>query len=173
MNKKIWIKKSIVVGLLFVICFSSGCQTLRKKFVRPKKKLSDFKKTIPILEPIVYPRNNKSSEQKYRHSYTLAQVWIKELENLIRRTRKTRYVKREIYLINQILEQFNTMQENLTEDKSDELRRIINDIESWRPPYKKGIVWRQYRYKLERRLRIINKEIRKRYQPNSVQYDFK
>ena len=51
----------IFICLLSVSLIAGGCEPLRKKFTRQKKKDQETSAIIPILEPIDYPEKVHSS----------------------------------------------------------------------------------------------------------------
>ena len=69
----------LMIFLGSFILSSIGCEPLRKKFVRQKKKDENAQQFIPVLDPIDYPAAVYSAEEGYRKHYSLWRVWHKEL----------------------------------------------------------------------------------------------
>ena len=69
------------VGLvvLAVLFSATGCEPLRKKFVRKSKEAQTGKELIPVMVPEEYPAAVQSSAAVYRQNYSLVLVWIQEM----------------------------------------------------------------------------------------------
>ncbi len=74
------VSKRVCWGLVLIVLGTAtlGCEPLRKKFVRKKKK-ERIREVIPVLEPVEYPRQEYSADSLYRQHYSLWKVWFKDL----------------------------------------------------------------------------------------------
>src|SRR3989338_8775878 len=125
-------KKSVVaqmaVGsvLVLLVAMLSGCEPLRKKFTRQKKKdQSQSSQFIPVLDPLDYPDKVQTPEEKYRHSFSLWQVWHKEL---MMRLEEQASDKKINYTFNQVMVQLTEMEKLLTGEKQEKLGEYIGQL---------------------------------------------
>ena len=113
----------VVIGFLLVTMLTAGgCEPLRKKFVRQKKKTDESSKFIPVLDPIDYPRKTETSEELYKHHFSLWQVWDKEL---VMRIEERASDKKIQHTLNQVLVQLGEMEKLLTGEKQQQLSQQI------------------------------------------------
>jgi len=162
--------------VLFLISFvlilavsSSGCESLRKKFRREKKK-DKIVEDIPILEPIDYPETTHTPEELYKQHYSLFQVWFKELIEAVSDQDVGR--KRQLYLLNQILVHLQEIKNLITEEKQeslskklDKLNRIKKDLEA--PVSTRGMS------SIVRELELLEKDLRDEYSFRNMQSSLK
>jgi hypothetical protein len=124
-NSGWWTMGVFVVCATFLMAGLSGCEPLRKKFVRQKKKDKDGEQVTPILDPIDYPRAVATAEEQYHRHYTLSQVWFKEL--LIHLT-EGGSDKKTIFLMNQIKTQVTEMHALLTGEYQAKANAFLQQI---------------------------------------------
>jgi len=121
-------KFSTIVCLLyaFVILFSSGCEPLKKKFVRKKKdeKVDEF---VPVFQPIEYAVKNVSSEEKYIHNYSLWKVWVREMGQLFQDSDLN--YKRVKYTMTQLVLQLTEMEKHLVGEKKEGMSLVIKNLD--------------------------------------------
>jgi len=160
------------LGSTCFICFFlvaalsvDGCEPLRKKFTRKKKKENVENEAVPILEPIDYPAKVYSPSETYQHHYSLRQVWHNELLNLIL---EKGYDKRKLYLIDQVILNTQAMQNLLVEEGQaslagslEELRKVKADLEDPVPTRNLSA--------LKRELILIDKDIREDYKFSAIE----
>ena len=104
----------------------AGCEPLRKKFTRQKKKdQNEGTKFIPVLDPIEYPAKVESPAEAYKHYFSLWQVWDKEL---IMRVEEHASNKKINFTVNQLLTQLTEMEKFLTGEKQQQLSQLIAQI---------------------------------------------
>lgn len=113
--------------LTVLLVFStSGCEPLRKKFTRQKKKdASQSSQFIPVLDPIDYPDKVESPEESYRHYFSLWQVWDKEL---VMRIQEHASDKKINFTFNQFLVQLTEMEKLLSGEKRQKLNEYIAQL---------------------------------------------
>jgi len=157
--------KILICCLLVSTIFLDGCEPLRKKFTRKKKKTSVGDETVPILEPIDYPQKVYSPAETYKHHYSLWQVWNNELQSLVL---ENTYRKRKIYLVDQIIANLEVMKNLIVEEKQtalisslERLRKVKSDLEAFVPTRNLSA--------LKRELALIDKDIRNGYKFSSVE----
>lgn len=124
-------KMRTTVGLLLItiLLTSGGCEPLRKKFVRQKKKDQTRKEFIPVLDPIDYPASVQSPADAYRHYFSLWQVWDKEL---VMRIEEGASDKKISFTFNQLMIQLTELEKLLTGEKKTQMTQFItqlNDIQ--------------------------------------------
>jgi len=67
----------MLVIVVFVAGALSGCEPLRKKFVR-KKRIEKTNEVIPVLDPVDYPAMERSPLSVYQYHFNLWKVWLKD-----------------------------------------------------------------------------------------------
>ena len=67
----------MLVIAVFAAGALSGCEPLRKKFVR-KKKMDKTNEVIPVLDPVDYPVMERSPLSVYQYHFNLWKVWLKD-----------------------------------------------------------------------------------------------
>jgi hypothetical protein len=124
----------ILIALLTVSITLGGCEPLRKKFVRQKKKSDQEEKFIPVLEPIEYESAQVTPEGQYQHRYGLWMIWQKEMLTALEDQRGKKKLE---YVLGEILTQLIEMEKLVTAEKAVELKKhrdayqsILNEISS-------------------------------------------
>ncbi len=150
------------IGLMSI----QGCEPLRKKFRREKKK--KVKEEVPLLEPVDYPDHiERSVEDLYSHHYGLWRVWHRELTvNIMDDFSR----KRQIYMVKKELANLLGMQVLLKEAKRKELGVLIEKIERIRKDLLSPIA-SQNASSMKRRLESTDKKIRQGFNPRVVADD--
>ena len=122
-------KRSAVFSFLIIFLFTSmGCESLRKKFIRQKKKdQQDTSEVIPILEPIDYPEPIYSPLKEYQKHYSMWKVWQREL---LIGLEQAASAKQELYDLDQILTQLQEMEKLLVADKQAKFSSLTAQFES-------------------------------------------
>jgi hypothetical protein len=70
---------SLGVFLVLIAMFlTTGCEPLRKKFIREKKKDPAVSQFVPVFEPEVYPVPKESLAEQYDQLYVMWIIWSKE-----------------------------------------------------------------------------------------------
>lgn len=121
------LKIKATVGLLVItiLLTAGGCESLRKKFVRQKKKDQTKKEFIPVLDPIDYPAKVQSPEEAYRHYFSLWQVWDKEL---VMRIEEGASDKKISFTFNQLMIQLTELENLLTGEKKTQMNQFITQL---------------------------------------------
>ena len=120
--------KYFVVFIIFISfsLASLGCEPLRKKFTRKKKKGQEVsEEMLPVLSPIDYAPKIYTPEEKYRHSYGLWKIWSKDLLEAVDEKDND---KRQKYNLSQAIVQLTEMKKLVVEDKQKELEAIVMDF---------------------------------------------
>lgn len=130
-----------VIGTMIalIVIFSliaGGCEPLRKKFTRQKKKDSaQADEFIPVLEPEEYPEKVYSPAADYKYHYSLWQVWHKELSIAISEEQSN---KRQVYMASQMVTQVDALKNLVNAEKrpgfDDVLKSLGNLKESLERP---------------------------------------
>lgn len=106
---------SLSLFLMFLSCaIFSGCEPLRKKFIRQKKKSEDINQVMPVLVPEEYPAPVQTRQEQYRYHYSLWGVWTKEFLTVIEEPGRD---KRLRYVLEQMMIQLGQMKQLADEDK--------------------------------------------------------
>ena len=117
-------RKWIVAALAVTCVLSTGCEPLRKKFVRKKQQKEE---AIPILDPVEYAGPRETVEGVYRYHYGLWQVWQREL---ITAFQENQSPSRMDYLCKEVLTQLAGMQSVLTPEKRSGIDSYVKMIEN-------------------------------------------
>jgi len=126
-------KKYLIVLSAILMIGLTGCEPLRKKFVR-KKKQDRTKEVIPVLEPVDYPRDAYSVDSLYRHHYSLWKVWHKDLMVSLTEGDSD---KRIIQTLDQLTLQLQSLQALVNVDRKDRLDEFIAQVQGIRKSYDK------------------------------------
>jgi hypothetical protein len=113
------------VGIFLASTIFSGCEPLRKKFTRQKKKSAEGSEIIPVLEPIDYPAPNVTVQDKYRQHYSLWNVWSKDFVTVIDDNGSDRKLT---YILDQMDVQLEQMQLLVPEERKSELGQYRADL---------------------------------------------
>ena len=151
-----------MVGVIFLVAALglSGCEPLRKKFIRQKKKeKGESMETLPILEPLEYPEKVYSPEDLYKQHYSLWQAWYTDLLTAIDDREST---KREIYNLNQAVSHLEAMKKLLATDQQPELQAILRSLEEIREDLKQPQPFINLNY-IRLELESVGKKIRRQY----------
>ena len=115
----------IFVCLLYFVFSSAGCEPLRKKFIREKKKDKQSQRFIPVLEPEEYPVKMISAQEQYRYHYSLWKVWYRDFIQAIDDNSSG---KRQVYLLAQQIKELEKMGKLLVDERSQALKPVIEDL---------------------------------------------
>ncbi len=160
-NKKIGRIFFVIAGVAFLSLSLSGCTTLRKKFIRKKKKSKQSESFIPVLEPIDYPVAIHSSQERYAHHYSLWKVWQRDLIQTIERKESD---KRQKYLMAQVLVQLDEMKKWISQEKQQELTKIINNFQRIESEWTKPAAMRNA-FSLKKKLELNARRVRNDFNP--------
>ncbi len=153
----------IYVSFLFALC-SSGCEPLRKKFIREKKKDKESQEIVPVLEPEEYPVKSISPEEQYRYFYSLWRVWYRDLIQAIDENSSK---KRQIYLLNQEIKQLEKMSELLIDEKRELLVPVIEELRDLLQRLQLPAKLKNT-FVIKKRLRDIDKKLHDNFRPKIV-----
>jgi hypothetical protein len=137
----------------------SGCETLRKKFVRQKKKDREGQELIPIFEPVDYASQMISPEEQYKRFYSMWKIWNGDLIKTIDGEEPDSLIK---YNVDQSIVQLTEMRKWLNEDKKIELDKTIKVLQSVQKDMEAPAVMRnpfQMKMKVERNAKAIRNSL--------------
>jgi len=153
---------SFIIALIGIFSLTSiGCEPLRKKFTRKKKK-EKKEKFIPVLDPIDYPTRNVTPQERYHHHYNLWKIWHRELKQTV--DGEGPNSKRMNYQFAQTLTQLMEMEQYVKGTTHDQLLESINDMNRVQKRIKKPENMRNM-VSIRRKLDSISKEIRLKFNP--------
>ena len=115
----------VLVGMVILAVSTTGCEPLRKKFVRQKKKSAESSEFIPVLDPVDYPDRVVDAGQRYRYYFSMWQVWLRDLLTVLDEGGSD---KRITYLLNQTHVQMEEMSKLLTGPQKEELRKSMQEL---------------------------------------------
>ena len=155
----------VIVWCLVITITASGCESLRKKFTRQKKKEDTASgKFIPVLEPEEYPSKEHNPLAAYQYHYDLFKVWHRDLEATIE-DRMTD--KRQKYAYTNALIHLNAMVQLLNGPAQEHLGTIKKHFENVGRQLDQPAAMRSYP-SISTEIRLIGKDIRKGFLPEDV-----
>ena len=158
MGRRVCLGGMITVFLLVTLGLS-GCQPLRKKFIRQKKKDKEDSELTPILEPIEYPEKVHSPEGLYKEHYSFWQVWYGDLLAAIDDQESQ---KRQVYNIDKAIAHLEEMKRLLVPKEQRNLKMFIESLGKLRERLRQpSVLGSSTSIKLE--LESIGKKIRQEY----------
>jgi len=160
-DQKIFLLRIAVIIFLLIGLVAGGCEPLRKKFIRQKKK--DKEQSLgadPVLEPLEYPPKVYSSEELYRKHYSLWQAWHTDLLAAIDDEGS---LKRQLYDLGQAMVQLEEIKKLLLPGHQQKLQSLLDELEGVRAQMKKPLPLINVNA-LRRQLESVGKKIRRDYQ---------
>lgn len=162
------ILRLISICLIISFTFSmSGCETLRKKFIREKKK-KDENTVVPLLEPIDYPDKVITPTETYQKHYGLWQVWSKDLIVAVEENSND---KRILFLMQQTLSELKGMALCISSDKVAPLSSVISDLEKVNQELSEPSTIRNMNL-IQNKIERAFKSVRENWKPKQVQSIF-
>ncbi len=156
-----------VVCLSVLVLSLGGCASLRKKFVRQKKKAAQEEEFIPVLDPVDYAPAVVSAEERYAYHYSLWKVWYRDLiENIEYKTSD----KKQKYLLGEVIVQLEEMSKWMVDEKRQELNASIREWEAIRALYEEPAPARSMST-LRKKIESNAQKIRQQFNPEAV-HDF-
>ncbi|MCB9757619.1 MAG: hypothetical protein H6753_04245 [Candidatus Omnitrophica bacterium] len=153
-----------MVILIVTVGVGSGCEPLRKKFVRKKKTDAAENQTTVILDPIDYPDIVKTAAQIYQQHYDLWKVWQSELETIVADNANEKKVQ---YVLGQIKEQLNGMRDFLQKPAQEKIDLYIQDIQQLNLEFEKSNGFRNQTMILSK-IRALRRNIKDQFAPNKI-----
>ncbi|MDD5424547.1 MAG: hypothetical protein PHR74_04640 [Candidatus Omnitrophica bacterium] len=125
------LKKAVPVLLLVCMCMSmTGCETLKKKFVKkhPQKKVT----------PVMYPQDYKgvyTNDVLYNNHFNYWRTWTEDLIDCLKTKGSS---KREVLAATRAVEDLQRMQDLLNSPKKEDLEKYVKFYESVRKKVELG-----------------------------------
>lgn len=142
--------------LVVMVGVNSGCEPLRKKFIRKKKADAAEIQTTVVLDPIDYPDIVKTAGQIYQQHYNLWKVWQSELETIVADNANEKKVR---YTLGQLKEQLSRMRDLLQKPAQVEMDRCIQDIEDLYAEFEKSAGFRN-KTMISSKIRALRRNIK-------------
>jgi len=159
------INLKVIVCLFVAASLLSGCEPLRKKFTRKKKRdKGESAKFIPVLEPIDYPERRESREDSYKFHYQLIKVWQKDFLTVLDESGSRKKLN---YLLGEIIERLQDMQKMLLPEKQEELNSIITSFEMIKVDVNNSVAM-QSTFSMESKVKRLRKKIRDNFSIEQV-----
>ena len=160
-NQKIFLLRITVIVFLLVGLAAGGCEPLRKKFIRQKKKDKEQSlEAAPVLEPLEYPEKVYSPKELYKKHYSLWQAWHTDLLTAIDDEGS---LKRQLYDLSQAMVQLEEIKKLLLPLYQQKLKSLMDELEGVREEMKKPLPLINVNA-LRRQLESVGKKIRQDYQ---------
>ncbi len=164
MNKNRMGKRFVIMLLLVTVAASTGCEPLRKKFSRKKKKVEETAESLPILDPVDYPDKIETPDVLYKKQYSLWRVWHKDLARIFEDNGNE---KRLTYTIDQMLEQMAGMEKLLTGENKTRFSALIADLKTLREEFEKPAALRN-KAALTTKIMRLEKEMRAHFRVDKI-----
>ncbi len=155
---------NMVLALCLVVFVTTGCEPLRKKFVRKKKDGDETTQVTAILDPQDYPEKIKAAGEIYKEHYGLWKIWQNDLLLSVEDDRGDRRV---LSTINQMQEQLRAMGNLLTENKRQALDSQFNELRFIENKFQNSSAFRN-KDELTSRIRLLGRTMRDNFSPEKV-----
>lgn len=154
----------VIVLLVIAVALTAGCEPLRKKFSRKKKKVEETAESLPILDPVDYPDKIETPDVLYKKQYSLWRVWHKDLVRIFEDNGNE---KRLTYTVDQMLEQMAGMEKFLTGESKTRFSALIADIKTLREEFGKPAALRN-KAALTTKIMKFEKEMRAHFRVDKI-----
>jgi len=168
-SNKSWVGFAVysLVLVFGLSVLSSGCEPLRKKFTRQKKKDKEGQEFVPVLDPVDYPDAVFSAPKAYQHHLNMWKVWYKDLSTALSENAGE---KRLVYLVDQLLVQLGEMQNVLTGEKKSALGEVHAKVQAVRDDLTQPAAMRS-NTEINRRMKLLDKQVRNDFDFSDVEND--
>jgi hypothetical protein len=119
----------VLTGLLVLSLSLSSCDSLRKKFIRQKKKGAEEQTFVPVLEPEEYPAPKENAVENYKLHYGLIKAWYKDLWQAIDDKSTARYLD---YIIRQVNSHIDQMQKLVDAPAQADLAKLSSYLDYYK-----------------------------------------
>jgi len=160
-------RKWMAACLCLTVLVSAGCEPLRKKFTRQKKKDDKVSNFIPVLEPIDYPAKQYGAKEGYAQHYSLFKIWFSDFDVLREQSRNE---KKIIADLDAAINELTEMEKYLQGASKDELAKIKSQVQLIRNEFDKAKSFRN-QARLNSDVRAIDMAVRKKLKPDVVETD--
>ena len=146
----------------------SSCETLRKKFIRQKKKdLSESAELAPVLEPQEYPAPENNPLENYKQHYALVKVWYGDLVSGVIEKDTDQKVKYALAQVNSHLDQMAGM---IKKEKQSDVKKLKDLLVYYKAAIDLPNAVRN-RAKIQSDLRTFDRELRHDWRPDVIKKD--
>jgi hypothetical protein len=150
-----------------VVVSSAGCEPLRKKFTRQKKKDKETSDFIPVLEPVDYPVKQYGAKEAYAQHYSLFKVWFSDFDTS---RREAANEKKMVYDLDAALKELGEMENLLKGPSKDELVKVKGQVQFIRDEFSKPKAFRN-EGRINNEFNSADMAIRKKFKPNALSAD--
>jgi hypothetical protein len=152
-----------------VLVSSAGCEPLRKKFTRQKKKGDTSKEIIPVLEPVEYPVPHHGAKEDYAQHYSLFRVWLSDFMTNYGSALNERKLVSDL---DASLKELDEMAKLLKTPAQEDLAKVKAQLEYIRREYDKSSAAFRNRARIDSELRSIDSTMRKKFKPELLNDQF-
>ncbi len=151
---------ALVLCLTFV---STGCEPLRKKFTRKKKKSQvEDVRMQPVLEPEEYPDPTTDPMANYKDHYALVKVFYRDLWLPLQ---EHRTVKNSYFAYNQVMQHLDEMRKMIKPEFQGNLDKLKATLAYYEESLKVEPAFRN-RGRIESDLREFDRQLRRSFKPD-------
>jgi len=155
---------SILSMCLITTVLLTGCEPLRKKFIRQKKKKEETSDFIPVLEPQEYPVKKNGPIEEYAQQYSLFNVWLSDFADNFQRMNNK---KRLINDLDAAIKAIDDMGKFLQGSVVDDLGKAKQQVQYLREEYDKPNAFRNIS-RMNTELRSLHATMVKKFKPKMV-----
>ena len=159
----------VCVLCLVTVLFLTGCEPLRKKFTRQKKKnITGTEEFIPVLEPEEYPVKQYGPQDAYAQHYSLCKIWFSDFIASSEESNE----KKQKNSLDAALKEVEEMEKVLKSPGLEALDKIKKQIQFVRDQYNKPRSFRSSA-RIASEARDIDMTLRKKLKPEMLKESFK
>jgi hypothetical protein len=159
--------KSLRFGMMLflasAVLISSGCEPLRKKFMR-KKKADVVQDKGAIYDPIEYPAVVKTSAENYSQHYGLWKVWLGDLTLNMEGNANDKKIQ---YTLTQMQEQLAAMRNLLNPDFQTKVDGCLSEVAELSAEFAKPLALRNKAF-LTSSIRSLDRRVKNDLALNKV-----
>ncbi len=163
------LQRGMVFLLVGAVTMTSGCEPLRKKFIRKKKDDTSENQTAAILDPVDYPANVKSVGQVYSQHYSLWKVWLRDLEDIVADNASE---KRVSHTLAQMREHLVAMQQLLKDVSREKIEIYVTEVDNLSREFEKSAPFRN-KIALTSRIHNLGRKVKKFFAPDKIKDELK
>ncbi|NTV28488.1 MAG: hypothetical protein HGA80_00180 [Candidatus Omnitrophica bacterium] len=152
------------LAAVFLTVSMAGCTTLRRKFVRKSKSSDSKEDVVPVLQPEEYAPRVYAPVERYREHYAMLKGYFSDLWSSLGRDGN---VKRERYLLSQIVARMDSMAALLPEMQKVDLQKLESRVQGEMEVLDKPFSLRRYDV-VSGELKAVERDLRRNFKPDMV-----
>ena len=151
----------ILILFFMTTIINTGCEPLRKKFVRKKKK-SDAEESIPLFEPVDYEAEANRSETLYQQQYSLWMMWHTDVLTALEDNRNNKKILSDL---DQLSMKLAAMEKLVIPPKRETLGKYAQELASIKREMDAPV---RNTYGIQRRIESLGRLMRENFSPKNM-----